>query len=834
MQQPTPSASDNSGGDQSGGMGGGQEDAPHNLPRYDINPWTGAEQGAAEGSEVSTGFSGGQEGGPGSTRSWDNQSFGQLRDFPAMRGWNITPQVYNAPMQPAGSGQDSADSRWDLYEAKDTQGFWGPGAGGEGGMGAGGQYTVPIVDSSGGQGTITVNASDPASAEQDATQGGNTPTGPAQSATTSGGGGGGGGGNTNSSNDSSGGGGGVLKTTPSQAATISQGQQQINNQQSQFEQQLALQQQQENDRHNETIANLQQQAQFHQDDVALQQQVNAENQRHNQAEEVLSQQATQMQQTLASMQEANQIQLQQMQEGTQIYEQQGQQAFQDWQNQQTDRMSILSSALNNPWLQQMTGMTPSSMTNEPMTGGQNIQNLVNQILQPFNVNQWGAQNAPTAAGLGSSAAQLLAQNGYQPPTQTPITDYQSPVTQPTVGISPATIAGTSPTAAPSGSTQADTGPGVPATSPVAGTAGTATTNAPMIPATGAAGATATPTAAGATAATAGTPTTGDFAPGSAPMIPAGAPAGGTTLQSGATPAASAGWPTTGSTTVAPPTGTTPITENQGGPPGQSPYVGALVLGGNVYFSGTFVKDASSDAMGMIQNGQFVPFTSFQQYVAAGGPVDPQNPNAADFTKDNVKVVDTNSFQQLTAGQAVGWGSQQDNAMASYTPQGTSYGGADVSSQTGAQMLAQAAQTAQPGAQATAPTTASTTGWTPTQATASGAPNPSDPTWSQWQGWDPFQMAAYRTNIEALGPGAWNQQQAQLQQEFTQQGGSPNITALQSAAATPDQSAGQQMTANVFGQTTPNWQSQQSKQWSAAQAPNVKQSTTGQQLSGIAA
>jgi hypothetical protein len=38
-----------------------------------------------------------------------------------------------------------------------------------------------------------------------------------------------------------------------------------------------------------------------------------------------------------------------------------------------------------------------------------------------------------------------------------------------------------------------------------------------------------------------------------------------------------------------------------------------------------------------------------------------------------------------------------------------------------------------------------------------------------------------------------------------------------------------MTANVFGQTTPQWQQNQSKQWSQSQAPQVQAN-----LQGIAA
>ena len=115
------------------------------------------------------------------------------------------------------------------------------------------------------------------------------------------------------------------------------------------------------------------------------------------------------------------------------------------------------------------------------------------------------------------------------------------------------------------------------------------------------------------------------------------------------------------------------------------------------------------------------------------------------------------------------------------------------------------------------------------AEGSTGPQISTPTWSQWQGWNPFQKAAYRTNIEALGPGVWNQVQSGLQGDFATQGGTPNVTQMQAAAATPEQAIGQQMTANVFGQTVPQWQAQQQKTWSQAQAPNVKTS-----LSGVAA
>lgn len=98
MTPPTPppfAQSDQPEGSQRGNVdiGAGQGDEPHNMPRYDINPWTGAPYSSPEGSEVSTGFSGGQEGGAGSTRAYDNQSFGVLRNFPRMREWNISPDA---------------------------------------------------------------------------------------------------------------------------------------------------------------------------------------------------------------------------------------------------------------------------------------------------------------------------------------------------------------------------------------------------------------------------------------------------------------------------------------------------------------------------------------------------------------------------------------------------------------------------------------------------------------------------------------------------------------------------------------------------------------------
>lgn len=60
-----------------------------------------------------------------------------------------------------------------------THGVNQPGGSGGGGGGGGGTslFNVPIVDSSGGAGTIQVVAHDAASASNNAYQGGNTPTG---------------------------------------------------------------------------------------------------------------------------------------------------------------------------------------------------------------------------------------------------------------------------------------------------------------------------------------------------------------------------------------------------------------------------------------------------------------------------------------------------------------------------------------------------------------------------------------------------------------------------------------------------------------------------------
>src|SRR5262249_22415680 len=115
-------------------------------------------------------------------------------------------------------------------------------------------------------------------------------------------------------------------------------------------------------------------------------------------------------------------------------------------------------------------------------------------------------------------------------------------------------------------------------------------------------------------------------------------------------------------------------------------------------------------------------------------------------------------------------------------------------------------------------------------TLSGNPN-----WQQWQQMTPFQKAAYRTDIEALGPGVWNQMSTALGNQYQSQGGTPNVTAMQAAAANPADQAGMQMTGEMFCQSPSQFWTGQQRLWSGAQAANVKSNLSGQQnLSGIAA
>jgi hypothetical protein len=83
-----------------------------------------------------------------------------------------------------------------------------------------------------------------------------------------------------------------------------------------------------------------------------------------------------------SMKEANSVLLEQMQEGNKILMEQGSEAFKDWQTRQESMMGILGSALNNPWLQQLSGMAPPGQES-PIMGGGNIQALLQKVLSPY-------------------------------------------------------------------------------------------------------------------------------------------------------------------------------------------------------------------------------------------------------------------------------------------------------------------------------------------------------------------------------------------------------------------------------------------------------------------
>lgn len=314
---------------------------------------------------------------------------------------------------------------------------------------------------------------------------------------------------------------------------------------------------------------------IHQDDDKRQQEINAENTRHNQAQEQIERDRIQADITIQQMRDANAIKLQQMEQGNAIYMQQGEQAFQDWQNQQKYRMDILGSALKNPWLQKLSGMTPGPGYQGQEIGGQNISNLVNQVLQPYDPRAWGAQNAPSVAGLGGTTA-----GGPEGELQTP---------------------------------------------------------------------------------------------------------GGGMFQQAGTPGAEGGG--------APQGGAQPGAQAAGAQPT------AYMQGGQVY------------------QGQ--------------------------------------------------------------VPQGYNY-------QTG-----------------------------------TGTPD-----YMQWRGWDPFQKAAYRTNIEALGPGAWEAEQSRIGDQFAQAGGTPEVTRMQAAASDAAGRAGMEMTGEMFGQTGEQFWQDQSKQWGQAKAPTVRQNLQG--------
>ena len=409
------------------------------------------------------------------------------------------------------------------------------GAGGEGGMGAGATNVTiggKTYDLSTQSGRADARTDNPGTIV-DANSAYNPQTGQQTGGDGGGGGGGGGGGNQNGT--------GYIGITPSQQGQIDNLNRQVDEKIRSDQANEAQAKQSEDNRHAEALAKIDQDWAIHQDEDRRQQEINAETTRHNEAAEQLQRDQMTHETELEQMKEANAVQLQQMQEGNAIYLQQGDQAFKSWQANQTARMSILSSALQNPWLQKLSGMTPGPGYQGSAVGGKNISGLINQILQPYDPTAWGAQNAPSAAGLGGSTA---------------------------------------------------------------------------------------------------------------------------------------------------------------GGPGAS--------GANAQPSGADMGFSSNTPSGGAQ----------------GQPVD----------------------------------------------------------------------------------------------------------WNQWQSWDPFQKAAYRTDIESEGPGAWASAGDQMAQGFVQQGGTPNVTAMQSAASNPAGRAGMEMTADLFGQDPTSFWNQQNKQWSQAQAPTVKQSFT----SGIAA
>ena len=361
------------------GLGGGAEGGqiPDQPGQYDASGWPSG-----------TGMWGGRAPTPPPSGKQE------IMDMVPMRPWNIGPTA-------TGTGTDSVDVRQDLYEAKDSQNFMGPqagqiGAGQSGwspsGMGAGAQFTVPIQGPDGSRGTITVNANDAASASQNATQGGNTPVGaPVAGGPQGGASSGGSSGNTNSGNTSSNVADANTKANNATSLQVSQNSLQASLANTQAS--IAA----ENDRHAEALQQLAQQAQQETDYVTIQNAINAETQRHNQASEQLQAQSQAITLQVQQLQDATNIQQAIMAEGQQVLMQQGDQAFKDFQAQQTARMQILSSALNNPWLTQLAGMTPGPGGPGQATGGQNINNLVNQILQPFNPQAYLAEQPLRAA-----------------------------------------------------------------------------------------------------------------------------------------------------------------------------------------------------------------------------------------------------------------------------------------------------------------------------------------------------------------------------------------------------------------------------------------------------
>ena len=101
-----------------------------------------------------------------------------------------------------------------------------------------------------------------------------------------------------------------------------------------------------------------------------------------------------------------------------------------------------------------------------------------------------------------------------------------------------------------------------------------------------------------------------------------------------------------------------------------------------------------------------------------------------------------------------------------------------------------------------------------------------PSWNQWRGWDPFQRAAYRTDIEAIGPGAWEEAGQAMADRFSGEGGNEKVTKMQAAGTGEPGRAGMEMTADVFGKAPNQFWQEQNRQWSAAQGPRVKQNVAG--------
>jgi hypothetical protein len=122
-------------------------------------------------------------------------------------------------------------------------------------------------------------------------------------------------------------------------------------------------------------------------------------------------------------------------------------------------------------------------------------------------------------------------------------------------------------------------------------------------------------------------------------------------------------------------------------------------------------------------------------------------------------------------------------------------------------------------------------------TASGQPMPSGAigsnqswgkqpqSWQDWQAMTPWQKSVYGSWFQnTYGPAKWNQEQNRLHYSALDQGASPtaDITPLQAASADQATLAGDVMNANVMGFSPSGWQGQETKNWSAARAPAVKQ------------